>query len=273
MKILSVSRYFLLAFLFLLITPKLFAQQNQVDKEKISGDVYFRLGPSGIPVYPRGAGRNEHWTTGINLKLEYKKLEFYFSPAVVGAATFDNPDRFEFEGGISYKLPRKFSLRAILYDQYALNNIPPVDPQARRPTSSVNSLWLGGLWDFEKYKNKISIFARYGLRSNEPVLFTHFTKPYARWHIGTNSEIRLTDKIFFIFEPEIYFGNRLRISQAILNFGVERRLRDGKFVIGGYYTSHRNLFIPQNTVDYRDIPLRRAADRLFFGVRIPFSSR
>lgn len=262
-----IGTYFLILFLF--IVPELSAQQNQVNKEKVSGDFYFRVGPSGIPVYPRGKGNNEHWETGINLKLAYETLEFDFTSAVIGAATFDSPERFQFTVGMSYKLPKNFSIQVVLLDAYAINNFPPPDPNARRPYSSVNSLWLGGRWDFEKNQNQISIFVRHEIRGDEPVLFTHFTKPYSSWHWGVASRSKFTEKTFLIFEPEVYASNDLGASRAVLHLGVERQLHD-KLVVGGYYTTYRNIKIPSGTTDFRGIPLRKTADRLFFGFRIPF---
>ncbi|MBI2670159.1 MAG: hypothetical protein HYX20_03375 [Candidatus Yanofskybacteria bacterium] len=270
MKTVTVRICFLpLSLVLLVSTQKLSAQQNAVEKEKTYGDFYFRVGPSGMPVYPRGVGNNEHWETGVNLKLEYKKTEFYFAPMIVGAATFDNPDRFQFLAGVSYKLPRRFSLQTFLFDAYSLNNIPPVDPKARRPTSSVNSLWLGGGWYFEKYQNQVSIFARYSLKSNEPIFYTHFTEPYARWHFGMVSESKLIENTHLILKPEIYISNHINMARAILNLGIERQLH-GKLIIGGYYTVYRNLGIPNGATDYRGLPLRKTADRLFFGFRVPF---
>ncbi len=267
-----VSRYSLLAFLFLISTAsKLFAQQNTIDNEKVSGDVYFDLGPSGVPVYPRGGGRNEHWRTGINLKLDYKKMEFYFTPGVVGAATFDNPDRFQFMVGGAYKLPRMFYLQIMLTDAYALNNISPVDPAARRPASGVNSLWLGGFWKLKKDQNDVSVFARYAPRGNEPVFFTHFTKPYASWNFGAESRSKIIDKTFFIFNPEIYMSNKINMARAVLDVGVERQVH-GRFIFGGYYTIYRNINEQRGMTDFLHRPLRKSADRLFFGIRVPFGN-
>ncbi len=253
---------------FLLASQNSLAQTNLPSKEEISGDVYFRLGPSGMPVYPRGGSNNEHWEAGLNLDLKYKKMEFSIAPSIIGAATFDNPDRFQFTVGVSRKLPRRFLVETVLFDAYALNNIPPIDPKARRPTSGVNSLWLGGRWDFEKYQNHVSLFARYAINSNEPVLFTHFTKPYARWHLGAVSKSKLTDKTFFLFEPAVYISNKISVARAALNLGVERQIRG--VIVGGYYTAYRNLGVPGGTTDFRHFPLRKSADRLFLGIRIPF---
>lgn len=245
--------------------------QNTVRKEKVSGDFYFLLGPSGMPVGLRGSSRNEHWETGIRLKVEYQKLEFNFTPAVVGAATFDNPDRFQFLAGVSFRLWRGLSVQAVLSDAYTLNDIPPADPESRWPTSGINTLWLGGRLDFGKNQNKMSAFARYGWRGNEPVIFTHFTKPYARWHFGMASESKLTENTHLILKPEIYVSNHINIARVMLNLGVERQLHRRLF-IGGYYAVYRNFGIPNGTVDYRGLPLRKAADRLFFGIRVPFGN-
>lgn len=265
------SVYFLV--LFLLIVPELSAQQNSAqnptNKEKVSGDFYFLLGPSSMPVALRGSSNNEHWETGVRLKVEYKKLRFNFIPAIVGAATFDNPDRFQFMVGAAYRLWKGLFVQAILSDAYALNYIPPADPKSRWPTSGINTFWLGGSWDLKKDQNNISIFAKYGSRGNEPVLFTHFTEPYARWHFGMASNSKFTDKTFFIFKPEIYVSNHINIARAMLNLGVEHQL-GSRLIVGGYYTVYRNLGIPGGTTDFRGLPLRKTADRLFFGFRIPF---
>ena len=113
------------------------------------------------------------------------------------------------------------------------------------------------------------MFARYGLESNEPVFYTHFSKPYTRWHFGVDSVTKLTKNTHLILKPEIYVSNHVNIARVMLNLGVERQLHR-RLLIGGYYTVYQNLGIPSGTVNYRGLPLRKTADRLFFGFRIPF---
>jgi len=163
MKFLRLYGFCLAIFAILSPVATVFAQQNTLN-DKISGDFYFRVGPSGIPVYPRGKGNNEHWETGINMNLEYGKLTLDLNTGVVGAATFDSPERYHFSVGAAYRLPKSVFLELILHDAYAINNFPPPDPAARREYSSVNATWLGLRWDTEKYRNKVFLWPPQAMR-------------------------------------------------------------------------------------------------------------
>lgn len=260
-------------FLIIMAVGRVFAQGSFI--KSVSGDIHFQLGPSGMPVYPRGGGPNEHWEAGTRINLDSNRFRFSFGPSVVGAATFDNPDKFNFYAGISAKLPRHYVIESIVDDAYALNAVPRVDPKSRRATSSVNVWWLGIAKEFKTNNIEGGVFARYGLRGDEPVIFSFFTKPYAKWHLGADSGFRVSKSIQVSFAPSWLIGEKVSYSRFMFKTGLERRLNNG-LAFGAYYTMYRNLggrpalanYFPSNYYNVKKI-----ADRLFFGVKLYFKAK
>lgn len=198
-------KYFLVLVLTLLMSSTTHAQSSP----EIHGELNFRVGTTTIPIYPRGEGNNTHYEGGVKASADYKKFGFWLETKVRGGSTFDNPDGFDLDFGGQVKLRPSLYLTMEHRSQYALNHELIRDSQSRRGGSPVNSWWLGLRYRRPVYNTGIEINLQHLFAGNEPLFYTHFTRPYALQNITISSNTIATQRIRLLTSHSFFFHNRL----------------------------------------------------------------
>lgn len=241
------------------------------DPPSAYGNLYFHLGIGDIPIYPRGSGRYEHWQMGVELHVQKNRFEAHINTRIAGAATFDNPDRFQAMLAVDYRAYRRFYAEVVHTDYYSLNAPPPFDPFSRLPTSSVNSTEIGVSWRGKKTVNiEPSVFVRQVVRGDEPFFFPHYTKPYTKagQHLGASLKMEVPrQKLLFTLAPELYirgFGS----ARAMIDVQVDRPISSWLVATAGAVL-YVNSGAPSSLRDVQGRPLL-TRHMFFIGLKIPF---
>ncbi len=248
-------RYFLSLLIFLALLAWLPYNAQAQQASRVHGELGFRVGTTTLPIYPRGEGNNSHYEGEFKLNTTYKRTTFHLGGLLKGGSTFDNPDGFNLTFGLDIKLNKNFSLILEHTDAYALNHNIIRDTQSRVGGSSVNAWWVGVRHTGTVGPIRIATEARHVFAGNEPLFFTHFTRPYALQSLGSTVDIFPNAKIRGQVKNEFFFHSRLNEfrseSSGHLRFFITRH---GAIELSA--RTIRNSNIQNGVVDFRNLPLR-----------------
>ena len=223
----------------------LFSQNVNAQSSHSHGEIGLNVGTTSIPIYPRGEGNNEHYEGHFNINTTYKRATFRLGGILNGGSTFDNPDGFHLFLGLDIKLQDKLYLILEHTDNYALNHPIIRDPQARTGGSSVNAWWVGLKYVSDLGPIRITTNARHMFAGNEPLFFTHFTRPYALESFGSILEIFPNYPIRGQISNQFYFHGRFN----------ELRL-ESSGSIRFFITDHSAIELSAKTIQNYNEPIR-----------------
>lgn len=241
---------------------------NAQTNPEIHGELNFKVGTTTIPIYPRGEGNNTHYEGGIKASADYQKFGFWLETKVRGGSTFDNPDGFDLDFGGQIKIKPSIYFTIEHRSQYALNHAIIRDSQSRRGGSPVNSWWLGLRYRTLVKSTGLELQYQHAFAGNEPLFYTHFTRPYAIQNASIATVTQITPRIFANTNNSFFFNNKLKEFRYELQGNLQIQTTKNVYLelSGRRYSNHG---VPNHVLDFRGNTLRPRGG-LFVGLVYKF---
>jgi len=240
--------------------------------ETVSGTLKFFFTPVGNdPLRPRWPGPPfgpaARWAPGIDLYITHNSCRLHVESFIGGGAYFDNPDRFDLTFG-GECLVKKWIVGVEFLNEFALNQTPLTDPDARRPDSAVNQTWIYGGRKFTFEKGSALIFYKHGLRGSLPLFAGDSGRPYVSQDIGSRLRLGFYEEWALLLDQDLYLTDEFSHGGLFLfprlAVPVYHKI---ELVLG--LRAYVNLG-QQGHTNFFGGALRKAHGSLMVGLRLPF---